>query len=149
MQKLWDFVNQYLCSALKTSLKRIFAWVRKNLEWWNKILPIYNRVIFLETSSRKVHSLYIDTCLYGLSRVYFKGAIRWENVEVDQTNAFHTVVNGKVLPINRKMAKNPRDLSINMHKVEAILWAFQTLAPKWHKKRIKLYINSTTAFSGL
>lgn len=32
MQRLWDFINQYLCSAAKISLRRTLAWVRENLE---------------------------------------------------------------------------------------------------------------------
>ncbi len=37
---------------------------------------------------------------------------------------------GKLLLANRKMKKNPDDPSINVHEVEAILWAFQIWAEK-------------------
>ena len=47
------------------------------------------------------------------------------------------------------MRKNPKDPSINLHEVEAILLAFQVSALKWQKERIKVYINSTTAYSRL
>ena len=47
------------------------------------------------------------------------------------------------------MAKNPDDPSINVHKVEAILLAFQVWSPTWHRKRVIIYTDSTTAASGL
>lgn len=44
---------------------------------------------------------------------------------------------------------NPNDPSINVHKVEAILLAFQIWAPKWQKQRFKVYTDSIMTFSGL
>ena len=47
------------------------------------------------------------------------------------------------------MKKNPDDPSINVHDVKAILLAFQAWAPKWEKQRLRVFTDSTTAFSGL
>ena len=47
------------------------------------------------------------------------------------------------------MKKNPDDPSINVHEVEAILLAFQIWASNWQRQRVKVYTDSTTAFSGL
>ena len=47
------------------------------------------------------------------------------------------------------MAKNLDDPSINVHEVEAILLAFQTLVPKWTKQCFKIYTDSITAYEGL
>lgn len=93
-------------------------------------MPKYNEMIFFETSSRKVHSFYTDTCFENLGRVCFEDAMNWENIEIDQANAFCALVNGKVFPANRKIVKDPSNLSINVHEVEAILLVFQTWAPK-------------------
>ena len=53
------------------------------------------------------------------------------------------VVQGKALPANRKMRKNPDD------HMETSLLAFQLWAPKWQKQRLKVYTDNTTAYSGL
>ena len=47
------------------------------------------------------------------------------------------------------MAKNPNNPSINVHEVEAILLAFQLWSPTWHRHRVIVHTDSTTAFSGL
>lgn len=66
-----------------------------------------------------------------------------------QANAFRALVQGKSLPANQKMTKNPDDPSINVHEVEAFLLAFQVWAPKWRGQRLRVWTDSTTAFSGL
>lgn len=47
------------------------------------------------------------------------------------------------------MRKNTDNPSINVHKLKAILFAFQAWAFKWKKHRLKIFINSTIAFSRL
>lgn len=149
MRRLWDFVNHYPRSSPRTARRRIPAWVREDLEWWNKLLPTYNEVLFFHTSSRQAYSLYTDACLYGLGGCYFKGSEHWEQADIHQQNAFCAIVQGKVIRANRKMKKNPDDPSINVHEVEAILLAFQTWASNWKRQRVKVYTDSTTAFLGL
>ncbi len=73
----------------------------------------------------------------------------WEITNILQTNAFCAVVQEKSLPANRKMEKNPNDPSINVHEVEAILPVFQVWASKEQKQRIKVYTDSTNAYSRL
>lgn len=149
MMRLWDFVNLFPRSASRTDRKRIPAWVRQDLQWWNELLPQYNGVLFFDTINRKIVSLYTDACLYGLGGCFFEGSIFWEQADIKQTQAFRALVKGKTLPANRKLAKNPDDPSINVHEVEAILLAFQLWAPSWKRQRIKVHTDSTTAFAGL
>lgn len=67
-----------------------------------------------------------------LERVfYFTGSKSWEQADVNQVNAFRGVVQGKMLPANRRMKKNPDNSSISVHEVEAILLIFQICAPTW------------------
>lgn len=47
------------------------------------------------------------------------------------------------------MAKDPDDPSINVQNIEAILLAFQLWAPAWHRKKLIVYTDSTTAASDL
>lgn len=47
------------------------------------------------------------------------------------------------------MKKNPDDLSINVHEVEAILLAFQFWAFQWKGLQLRVFTDSTTAYSGL
>ncbi len=75
-------------------------------------------------------TLYTDACFYGLGEFYFEGRQVWEQVKVNQSDAFCAIVQRKSLPANRKMKKNSDDLSINVHEVEAILLAFQIWTEK-------------------
>ncbi len=56
---------------------------------------------------------------------------------------------GKSLSANRKIKKNPDDPTINVQEVEAILLAFQIWAEKWSDQRLRVFIDSTIAHSGL
>lgn len=88
------------------------------------------RFYFFDTNSRQIQSLYTDACLYGLGGFYFKGSEPWTKAKIFQENAFQAIVQGKSLPVNRKMKKNPNDLSINVHEVKTILFAFWILSSK-------------------
>lgn len=46
--------------------------IGEDLEWWNKLLPVYNGVHFFDicTGSRETQSLYTDACLYGLGEFF-------------------------------------------------------------------------------
>lgn len=72
---------------------------------------------------------YTDACLYGLGGFYFSGEGSWDSHPIDQSKAFQAIIQGKQLPVNRKLPKNPNDPSINVHEVETILLLFQTWAP--------------------
>lgn len=149
MRRLWDFINQYPRSATKTTRRRIPAWVREDLDWWNELLPNYNGVLFIDMSNRQTTSLYTDACLYGLGGFYFEGREDWKHVSISQARAFRAIVNGKPLSPNRKMRKDPDDPSINVHEVEAILLAFQLWSPSWHRRLVVVHTDSSTAFSGM
>ncbi len=94
-------------------------------------------------------TLYTDACLYGLGGFYFEVRQAWEQVKVNQSHAFCAIVQEKSLPANRKMKKNPDDPSINIHKVEAILLAFQMCAEKGSGQRLRVFTDSTSGHSGL
>ncbi len=81
--------------------------------------------MFFDTRNRVTQTLYTDACLYDLGGFYFEGQQAWEQVKVNQSDAFYAIVQGKSLEANRKMKKKPDDTSINIHEVEAILLAFQ------------------------
>ncbi len=149
MKKLWDFINHYHRDATRSTLRRIPVWVREDLKWWNKLLTNYNRVLCFDNWNRVTQTLYSDACLYGLGGFFFEGRQAWEQVKVNQSDAFCVIVQGKSLPANRKIKKNPDDPSINVHEVEAILLAFQIWAQKWSGQRLRVFIDSTTAHSRL
>lgn len=106
-------------------------------------------MLFFDTSNRHTISLYTDACLYGLGGFFFESRGNWPAAKIHQADAFRAIVYGKSLPPNRKMAKDPDDPSINVHEVEAIILAFQLWAPAWHRKKVIIYTDSTTAASGL
>ena len=123
--------------------------MREDLEWWNDLLPTYNCILFFDASNRPTTSVYTDACLYGLGSFFFDGKGDWQTASVIQTRAFRTVVSGKTLPPKRGMAKNPDNLSINVHEVEVMLLAFKLWLPTWQRHRVIVHTDSTTAFSGL
>ncbi len=94
-------------------------------------------------------TLYTDACLYGLGGFHFEAQQAWEQVKVNQSDAFCAIVQGKSLPANRKIKKNPDDPSINVQEVEAILLAFHIWAEKWSGQRLRVFTDSITAHSGL
>ena len=47
------------------------------------------------------------------------------------------------------MVRNLDNSSINIHQIGAILLAFQIWSPTWHKKKVIIYTNNTTATSSL
>ncbi len=149
MKRLRDFINYYSRNATRSTLRRIPVWVREDLEWWNKLLTTYNGVLFFDTRNKVTQTLYTDACLYGLGGFYFEGRQAWEQVKVNQSDVFCDIVKRKSLPANRKTKKNSDDPSINVHEVEAILLAFQTWAEKWSGQRLRVFTDSTTAYSGL
>ncbi len=149
MRRLWDFINHYPRDVTRSTLRRIPVWMREDLEQWNKLLPTYNGVLFFDTRNRVTQTLYTYACLYGLSGFYFEGRQAWEQVKVNQSDAFCAIVQGKSLSANRKMKKNPDDPSINVHEVEATLLAFQIWAEKWSSQRLRVFTDSTNAHSGL
>lgn len=70
-------------------------------------------------------------------------------MDVNQVNAFRAMIHGKAFRSNREMSKNSDDPRMSLHKVEAIFLAFQLWAPMWQKQQLKVYTDSTTAYSGL
>ena len=149
MRRLSDFINHYLRGGPKSTLRRIPAWVREDLEWWNKLLPKYNGVLFFDTRNRETQTLYTDASLYGLGGFYFGSRQACEQVKVTQSHAFYALMQGKTLPANRKIKKNSNDPSINVHEVEAILLAFQIWATRWSQQRLRVFTDSTNTFSSL
>ncbi len=111
IRRLWDFINHYPCVATMSTLRRISVWVREDLEWWNKLLPTYNGVLFFDNKNRVTQTLYTDACLYDLSGFYFEGRQTWEQVKVNQSDAFCDIVQGKPLQANRKIKKTPMTLA--------------------------------------
>ncbi len=149
MKKLWDFINHYPRDAMRSTLRRIPVWLREDLEWWNKLLPTYNGVLFFDTRNKVTQTFYTGACLYGLGRFYFECRQAWEQVKVNQSDAFCAIVQGKLRSANTKINKNPHDSSINVHEVEAILLDFQIWTEEWSGQRLREFTHSTTAHSGL
>ncbi len=130
MKRLWDFINQFPRAGPRTTLRRIPAWVREDLEWWSKLLPTYNGVLFFHTTKRNIQTLYTDAYLYGLGGFNFEGSQPWKQAYISQLQACCIIVQEKAPPAHRKMKKNLDDPNINVYKVEAILLAFQAWASK-------------------
>lgn len=79
-------------------------------------------------SYRPTITLYTDVYLYSLGGFCYDGRGDWPTATISQSRAFQVEVEDKMLPQNRKMTKNSDDPSINIHKVEVRLLAFQLWA---------------------
>ncbi len=123
--------------------------MREDLEWWDKLLLTYNGVFFFDTRNKVTRTLYTDACLYALGEFYFEGRQAWEQVKVNQSDAFYAKVQRMSFSANRKMKKNPDDPSINVHEVKAILLAFQIWAEKWSGQGLRVFTDRTNAHSRL
>lgn len=53
IRRLCDLINNFPRKAPRTMLRGIPAWVREDLERWNKLLPTYNGLLFFDTSSNR------------------------------------------------------------------------------------------------
>ena len=146
---LWDFINYYPCNGPKIMLKKIPALVREDLEWWYKLLSIYNGVLFFDTRNSKTQTLYTNAYLYSFGGFYFKCFEAWEQTNVAPSNAFCAITWGKFFSANRKIKKDLDDPSINVPEVEIIVLAFQIWAPQWKNQQLRVFTDSTTAFSFL
>lgn len=108
-------------------------------------------MLFFDTINKITLQAYTDAYLYGLGGFYYSGVGSWNCNIIDQANTFGALIERKQLPLplSRKLSQDPNDPSINVYEVEAILLLFQTWAPYWHRHRIIIHIDSSTAYSGL
>ncbi len=98
--------------------------MREDLQWWNRLLPSYNGVLFFDAVERPTFQAYTDACMYGLGGFYYEGEAPWNSSRIDQAKGFRVLVEGKQLPTNHRLPKDLNDPSINVHEVEAILLLF-------------------------
>ncbi len=108
MKRLWNFINHYPRDATKSALRRIPVLVMEYLEWWNKLLPTYNGVLFFDTKNRVTQTLYTDACLFGLGGFYFEVRQAWEQVKVNHSYSFCAIVQGKSLPLTFTAAETKK-----------------------------------------
>lgn len=137
MRKLWDFVAAYPVACSHFSKRRISSEVYLNLQWWNKLLPMYNGIRFFDIETRKTVQLYTDASLLGLGGFYYQDNIEsWSNVAyIAQEHAFAAPI------INSS--------HINTHELEAILLAMKAWGNHWARTKLIVLTDSATAFNGL
>lgn len=70
-------------------------------------------------------SLYTNMCLFSLSGFFFERKESWPIVTFNQTNIFQAAVDGKAILLNKRLVKNLDDPSINVYKIEVIVFVFQ------------------------
>lgn len=85
-------------------------------------------MLFFDTIDRIMLHVYTDVCLYDMGDFYHSEVGLWNYNIIDQANVFRALEEEKqlLLPLNHKLPKDPNNLSINLHEVEAILLLFQT-----------------------
>ena len=66
MKNIWDFIASYPPHLALQGIRRIPISVVHDLEWWNKLLPTHNGMLFFDDRNREVVQLYTDVSLVGL-----------------------------------------------------------------------------------
>lgn len=68
---------------------------------------------------------YTNEYLYRLGDFYFLGKRSKNSPPIDKSKVFQVIIQRKPLPANRKLPKNPNDLTINIYKDETIFYYFK------------------------
>lgn len=71
MRKLWDFLKAYPSHLSRTAKRRIPTEIREDLQWWNRLLPDFNGVLFFDETHREKTQLFTDASLSGLGGFYY------------------------------------------------------------------------------
>ena len=138
MRRLWNFIAEYPPASSQFTRRRLPLEVYEDLTWWNKLLPTYNGVLFFDAQSRPTIQVYTDACPEGLGGFYYSGGeLFWDQTipALEQKKAF-------IIPTSSSS-------HINVHELEALLVAFDIWAKSWHKCKVIVYTDNTTAFNGL
>ena len=69
--------------------------MKKNLEWWNKLLLAYNSLSFFDIKKRRTQTFYINVYLYDLDRFYFEGYQSQKQAYINQLQAYCIIIWGK------------------------------------------------------
>jgi hypothetical protein len=119
MRRLWDFITTFQNRLIK---KRILAWIRDDLHWWNELLSVFNEVMFFEIDKSTKH-VYIDACLANLEKYVFDSHVDI----IDQKLTFRA----RILDHSNSNFEFS-ELSINVREMKAILLTFQLHVNTWH-----------------
>ena len=118
MRRLWDFIAEYPSSSTQFTRRRLSPDIFEDPTWWNKLLPKYNGVLFINSQARPVFQVYIDACLERLGRFFHSSfKLFWDQTIpiLEQSMAFIALL------------KDSRH--INVHKLEVLLVAFYIWVP--------------------
>ena len=138
MRCLWDFIAQYPSASSQFTKRRLPSEVCEDLIWWNQFLPTYNGVFFFDAQSRPTIQVYTDACPQGLGGFYYSGHELFWNQTIpilEQSKAFITPTSSSS--------------HINVHKLGALLVAFDIWAQSWQQCNVIIYTDNIIAFNSL
>jgi hypothetical protein len=132
LRHLWSFVARTRASHGHFS-PRIPALVRKDLQWWDELLPQFNGVLLLQKDRPRV-DLYTDASKSGLG-AYFSILPRPRPL---QHNSFAILIEHQ-----------ESQRHINYLETRAIEAAFILWGPKWRGKRLFVHTDNSATYEGL
>ncbi len=102
LRRLWEFINHFPRVGPITTLRKILAWVREDLKWWNKLLPAYNGILFLNITKKK-YKLFIPTHACTVSAGFILKAFSLES-RFTSASSRHAMIwsKGKLSQLIRK-----------------------------------------------
>jgi hypothetical protein len=146
MRTIWTFVASYPQHKSPFIKKRLTADVREDLVWWKDLLPAWNGVHFFNDSVRDTISLFTDSSGFGIGGFHVANPvdpnlIDYASIRVENSFFEH------LPPSDPHLSEGHFD--INIHEMEAILFAFQQWGHLWVKKKVFVYTDNASCQAGL
>ena len=139
MSSLWEFIAAF--SKSRSTKRRINFCLRQDLRWWHTTLPLVNGILFFDNTHRRTVQIFTDACPLGLGGFYYFAVDKeWrDNIYlIERSHSFTSQI--PTLHLSEQ---------INTLELRAILFAFQLWGLNFHRCRVVVNTDNTTAHNGL
>lgn len=135
LRRLYNFQCQWTNSR---AYRPLTCGARKDLEWWQALLPTAIGIHLLQDTSRKTFHLFTDASSHGLGAFWYAGDPAhgdWRTaLPIPQIQAFALTLD--------------RDQHINISEIESVQAALQAWAAHWAHGTLILHTDNNTALYG-
>ena len=139
MSSLWEFIAAF--STSRSVQRRVNFCLREDIRWWHTTLPLVNGILFFDDTNRRIIQVFTDACPRGLGGFYYSAeGNRWRD---------HVHLIKRSHSFTSRIPDLRASEHINILELRAILFAFQSWGPKFHRCRVVINTDNTTAYNGL
>ena len=139
MSSLWEFIAAF--SKSRSTKRRINFCLREDLRWWHTTLPLVNGILFFDDIHRRTVQIFTDACPRGLGGFYYFAVDNEWRDNIHLIECSHSFTS-QILTLHSSE-------HINTLELRAILFAFQLWGPYFHRCRVVVNTDNTTAHNGL